>query len=306
MMPNPIITRTCAGLAIAFAIIAGLLWRQTNTLSSATVSTDLASSQPSITPPNITAKTLNDLWRRESPSAAVNESASTEELAAPSVQFDAVAIHAGLQQIRLDPMGNIIPDAVALDALQQAFQFGSLILDDASIAEFQDIIRVALPGPAGEQTATIVKNFNDYLRAKQDFLDLLKSAEQEIDPETTFETLVTLRRIHLGDAVANQLYEVEEATARHMMANLQLEGDGELSPEEKRAQQQALTDIYADAEIGIDNWSLRYQAFLQDRQAMEQAGYTAAELQQQLDDLKHYHFSEAELQRIGFLNLEGL
>lgn len=164
--------------------------------------------------------------------------------AATELPYDAVTVYRALQSIRVDENGRLVPDVNAMQALEAGYADLGPDLSPEAMAELQDLIRKGLPGPAGEEAARILENYYRY-RAAEAELTQMRAAQSnaamgQLPSPDSYEELVALRRSYLGKEVADGLFAVEDAQARHMFAALAIQQDETLSPEEKQAQQAAL------------------------------------------------------------------
>ncbi len=179
--------------------------------------------------------------------------ASAESPAAnkPRVQsempYDAVGVYKVLQSIRLDENGRVVPDLTAMQALERGYSELGPDLSPEAMAELQALIRVGLPGPAGEEAARILENYYRFRAAETEFNQLRIAREKsngsmgkQLPTVDSYEELVALRRSYLGKDVADGLFAAEDAQARHMLAVLAVEQDAALTAEQKQAQQAAL------------------------------------------------------------------
>lgn len=174
--------------------------------------------------------------------SAVNEGRPMGEM-----PYDAVAVYRVLQSIRLDENGRVIPDQTAMQALEKGYSELGPNLSPQAMSELQELIRVGLPGPAGEEAARILENYYRFRAAEVEF-NQLRTAQAALDGQQgnqlpavdRYEELVELRRSYLGKEVADSLFAVEDAQARHMFAAIAIQQNADLTDEEKQAQQTAL------------------------------------------------------------------
>ena len=78
-----------------------------------------------------------------------------------------------------------------------------------------------------------------------------------------------------------------------------------MTPGKSRLQKQAVKRHDA-LTIGVDNWSDRYVAFLDEKQQLLNASLTEEDKQHQLSRLLESHFSLDELEKVSHLALEVL
>lgn len=161
------------------------------------------------------------------------------------VSYDVVQIYNILQSVQLDDAGHVIPDQAAKYALEKGFDDLGTDLSPEALEELQDLIRIGLPGGAGEEAARIMKSYYE-LRVAEEALsqqaEALSMTTTTEEPESAaaaaerYEKLVQLRRRHLGDEIADGLFAVEEIQARHMLSTVAIQQNTDLSDEEKQAE----------------------------------------------------------------------
>ena len=162
--------------------------------------------------------------------------------------YDVVRIYNILQTIHLDDFGNVVPDHTAKKALDKGFDDLGPNLSAASMAELQELIRIGLPGAAGEEAALVMKQYYQFRLAEQEFNQQTNGQELVID---RYEELTQLRRDFLGDEIASQLFAVEDAQARHMLDIFALHQNDDLTEEEKLSQQEVLQDEFNDRLLAL-------------------------------------------------------
>jgi lipase chaperone LimK len=187
---------------------------------------------------------------------APNTDAENSEVNKPrptgEMPYDAVAVYRVLQGIRLDENGRVVPDQAAMQALEKGYSELGPNLSPQDMSELQELIRVGLPGPAGEEAAQILENYYRFRAAEVEFNGQMEnrlrmaqagSNAQMADQLPTgdrYEELVELRRNYLGKEVADSLFAVEDAQARHMFEAIDIQQNANLTAAEKQAQQAAL------------------------------------------------------------------
>ena len=251
-------------------------------------------------------KTVATVWNWSTPNKA-NDSDKT----APSGAFSEEAVYNALKRVRLDAQNNIIIDHEALIALNETLDNSRLQLDAQSLADLQAIIRQGLPGQAGEDVATIVANFYNYLTAEKEFNALYENASLPQPTESTIEAheenyreLMSLRELYLGSDVADQLFETSNANANYMFDMLKVEQATHLTEEEKLQQRMEIMDKHTENTINITNWNSRHKAFINAKQNIQSAAISTAEKQAQLTELMQQHFSAEELNHVRHLQLD--
>ena len=175
---------------------------------------------------------------RRAPSAD-NTSEGDKPSPTSKTPYDPVEVYKVLQSIRLDENGRVVPDQTAMQALERGFHDLGPNLSPEAMAGLQDVIRSGLPGPAGEEAARILENYYRYRHAEMEFN---AQRDPRKPPMEHHKELMQLRRGYLGRDVADQLFAVEDAQARHMLAAIAIEQDADLTADEKQAQQAALQE----------------------------------------------------------------
>ncbi len=159
--------------------------------------------------------------------------------------YDVVQIYNLLQSITLDDSGRLIPDQIAKQALENGFMSLGPDLSSEGMSELQELIRIGLPGEAGEQAAQILENYYQFRLAEMEFNQQMENPlpttepGQMADPLAAVdqhEKLVQLRRSFLGNEVADQLFAVEDTQARHMFDVIAVQQNADLTDEEKQNQ----------------------------------------------------------------------
>jgi lipase chaperone protein len=168
-------------------------------------------------------------------------------------QFDADYIYNALKSVKLDENGDVITDHQALLALNETLAYSGLQLDRESLAELQEIIKLGLPGEAGEQTAEVVGNYYQYLDAEREFNTLYNAEVSSTDPKAQYEELLALRELYLGKDIADSLFEISNANARYMFESFRIKADSSLTDEEKRERQLENVDHHIEQTTGVPN-----------------------------------------------------
>src|SRR5262245_55584444 len=75
------------------------------------------------------------------------------------VPANVVGIYRILQSMKLDEGGRVVPDQTVKQALEEGFEDLGPNLSAAAMAELQSVIRVGLPGQAGEEAARMLENY---------------------------------------------------------------------------------------------------------------------------------------------------
>lgn len=168
---------------------------------------------------------------------AGNNSKTDESRPTAKVPYDAVEVYRILRSIKLDESGRVVPDQTAMQALEKGFNDLGPNLSPEAMSGLQDVIRTGLPGQAGEEAARIFENYYQYRLAEIEFSEQLANQLPAVDH---YEQMVQLRRNYLGDEIADKLFAVQDAQARHMLASIAIQKNANLTDEEKQAQQAAL------------------------------------------------------------------
>jgi lipase chaperone LimK len=184
---------------------------------------------------------VNKIKSQAQDSAKRDTSASGNEM-----PYDAVSVYKVLQSIRVDEGGRLVLDQTAMQALERGYrELGDL--SPEAMAGLQELIRAGLPGAAGEQAAQIFENYYRYRAAERELLQVREAqmesnaaAGNQLPSIDRYEELVKLRRSYLGNDVADRLFAVEDANARHMFAALAIERNPDLTAEQKQAELSAL------------------------------------------------------------------
>lgn len=224
--------------------------------------------------------------------------------------FDPEAIYNALQAVKLDEKGDVVIDDDALQALNKTLDHDNLNLDDRSLYELQELIKVGLPGAAGEQTAKVVADYYHYLKAEQEFnvlYDMAAHPTKTIDEyEAHYQELSSLRELYMGREVADKLFATADANARYMFDIMQLDADSRLTESEKSDQRAAIVARHIAQTMSIPQWQTRRASFLAEKQAVLDADLPRDEKQRQITALVQQHFSPEELEKINHLSLDAL
>jgi hypothetical protein len=291
------------GLAVLLVIVVGLFLK-----SAPEPGNEFAAAEPGAGIPDNTAEagTIGAVWQRQSVADAteeVNQTTSNE-----TIPFNADALYDALQNVRIDENGDVILDNQALEALNSTLQYGEVELSDRNLANLQELIKIGVPGKAGEQTADIVVDYYRYLGAEDEFNAMYEQPSAAADMSTDayaqqYEELKALRAMYLGQDVAEQLFETADASARYMFEAQKLEADASLTDDEKAERLQTLNDRLTDETVPVDNWRERYDAFLAEKRRIIDAGLAEQEKSAQVEQLMQQHFSASELKKVEHLQI---
>lgn len=227
--------------------------------------------------------------------------------------FTAESVYNALQAVKLDADGNIILDHDALLSLDETLERIHNKLDSESLSLLQELIKEALPGKAGEQTAQIVGNYYRFLEAKEEFSQmneaLTDSNSQETlesveNDEALYAELQALREVHIGTEATDSLFRVSDANAQFMFDSMKLERDDSLTPKERENRRKEIAARHIEQSVNINDWPARYRAFLNSKQNIVTASIDEDEKRKQLKELLSQHFNRDELKRIQHLGLD--
>jgi hypothetical protein len=207
---------------------------------------------------NSSSSTIASEWQW----AKVDSSAQAEKEAddhkaekGDDLPFTQKSVHDALYAVKIDENGDIVLDNDALLSLDEALERIYNKLDAESILKLQDLIRDALPGKVGEQTAEIVSNYNEFLKAKEQFSQLhentvynggVQSSETVKRDQSLYSDLQSLREVHLGNEVTQALFREHDATAEFMFESMKLGFDDSLSPEAREQRRQEVEARYRE------------------------------------------------------------
>ncbi|MFT6098439.1 MAG: hypothetical protein ACJAYF_000975 [Arenicella sp.] len=156
-----------------------------------------------------------------------------------SLPFTEQSVYDSLQAVKVDKNGNIILDHDALISLDEALERIHNRLDSESLLKLQDIIRDALPGKTGEQTAQVVEDYQRFLGAQEEFSQMHQGSVSTVqtlnsldNDQALYRELQNLREIHLGTENTASLFHDSDANAEFMFDSLRLGLEQHLTPEE--------------------------------------------------------------------------
>lgn len=203
-------------------------------------SSSTTSSQQSIegSIPDIRGNTIANQWQWSERQSSQDPSAnSTNEESSP---FTEQSVYDALQAVKVDENGNIILDHDALISLDEALERIHNRLGSESLLKLQDIIRDALPGKTGEQTAQIVEDYHRFLGAQEEFnqmhrgaISTVQSLDSLDNAQALYRDLQNLRDIHLGTQNTASLFHESDANAEFMFDSMRLGLEQNLTAEEK-------------------------------------------------------------------------
>jgi len=170
-----------------------------------------------------------------------------------TTHFDVNYIYSALKAVKLNENGDVVTDHQALQALNETLAYSGLQLDREALAELQDLIKLGLPGKAGEQTAQIVGDYYQYLDAERELSTLYNADGPSTNPEAMYEELLALRELYLGKDVSDGLFAISNANARYMFESFRIKSDSRLTDEEKKEHQLENVKRHAAQTIAIPN-----------------------------------------------------
>lgn len=295
-------------IIVLILVMAAIIYAMTRTTSSSKTNEQNAqSSNPANTKPTIATE-----WQWQEADSSQIEIATDSGTLLP---FTAESVYNALQAVKLDADGNIILDHDALISLDETLERIHNRLDSESLSILQDLIKKALPGKAGEQTAQIVGDYYNFLEAKEEFSQLdealtdtnreetLESAEND---EALYAELQSLREVHMGNEATNTLFRISDANAKYMFDSMKLERDSSLTPAEKENRRKEFEAQHLEQSINIFDWPARYRAFMNTKQDIVAASIDDDEKRKQLRELLRQHFDSEEIKRIEYLRLDEI
>lgn len=150
--------------------------------------------------------------------AGILKDVESETESENDIPFDVVFIYDALRSVKLDGNENVVLDHDALTALNETLNNNVLILDQLGLDKLQTLIKIGLPGKAGEQTARIVSDYYNYLEAKKEFNQIYATAENLQEHRSQYNEMLALRNLYLGEDVAQRLFEQEDLDAEYMFS----------------------------------------------------------------------------------------
>jgi len=168
------------------------------------------------------------------------------------------SIYAALESVRVDENGNLILDNLALDALNEALERYYKNIDTQALREIEEIIKDALPGKLGEQTAQLVRDYHGFLGAQDEFNQIHQYVEgpqnvSEVERDRNlYSELQALREVHLGSEVSDRLFAQNDSGARFMFDMMSIDMDTSLTPEERAIRQAAVQERFEQEQSGQD------------------------------------------------------
>lgn len=160
-----------------------------------------------------------------------------------SVPFELEDIAGALSSVELDEDGMPVLNETTREILDTAFMQTAEPMTGAELEQLQSMIEAGLEGEAGERAADIAGRYHNYSREYREIADTLEM--QGSDPEAlraNFEQVSILRRSHLGEDVARQMFGQEEALTRYTLEAMTIQGNPELTPEQKARREESLRE----------------------------------------------------------------
>lgn len=198
------------------------------------------------------------------------------------IPYDAATVYKVLQNIRLDDNGHVVPDQTALQALERGYNDLGADLSARDLSGLQELIRVGLPAPAGDEAARILEDYFRFRAAETEFNEVRTAQTDRTNGSLPtldrYEELMELRRSYLGKEVADGLYAVEDAQARHMVAAIAVAQDAGLTAEEKQAQLNTLQAQLNNRLLAMGTLQPE-EAAAEQVQRMRESGASSADIQ---------------------------
>lgn len=221
-----------------------------------------------------------------------------------STHFDVDYIYNALKIVKLDEYGEVVTDHQALQALNETLAYSGLQLDREALAELQDLIKLGLPGKAGEQTAEIVGNYYQYLDAERELNTIYNADGPATNPGAMYAEILALRELYLGKAVSDGLFAISNADARYMFESFRIKSDSSLTDEEKSTHQLENVKRHGEEIIIVPNWNVRYADFLTAKKQLQETDLADDDKRSQLRELVQQRFTQEELEKVRDLHLE--
>jgi len=221
-----------------------------------------------------------------------------------NTHFDVDYIYNALKVVNLDENGDVVTDHQALQALNETLAYSRLQLDQEALTELQGLIKLGLPGKAGEQTAEIVGNYYQYLDAERELNTIYNADGPSTNPGAMYEEILALRELYLGSEVSDGLFAISNADARYMFESFRIKSDSSLTDEEKRVHQLQNVKRHGEEIIIVPNWNARYADFLTTKKQLQDTGLANDDKLSQLRELVQQRFTQEELEKVRHLHLE--
>ncbi len=255
-----------------------------------------------------TEKTLTDAWQWQAfPNIEQNKLKETDKIFDKhyNTVIDPKYLYRVLQDVKLDENGDVILDHAALQALGLTLNRGRLRLDRTGLAELQEMIKKGLSGKAGEQTASVVGDFYNYLDAKDEMGLYQQDPTTQSEQRQQYKELVALRGLYLTDEVAHSLFSQTDANAEYMFNMLELDSNSQISDIDKQKLRVKYSENLVSEMVTIFDWSERYQSFKADKnRALNRGNNVLSKLDK--DQLLAQHFTQEEIQELTKLNITSM
>ena len=180
-------------------------------------------------------KSVEDAWQWQDEA----ENITQQDLSASDELFTRKSIHDALKAVEIDEYGDLVLDNNALFALDEALERIHNQLDKQALQKLIELIKEALPGKVGEQTAQLVENYHSFLGAQAEFNQLHEYSNNGPQTLATIEQdrglyseLQTLRELHLGSETSDRLFAEADAGAQFMFDMMSLDLNATLTPEQ--------------------------------------------------------------------------
>ncbi|WP_339801904.1 lipase secretion chaperone [uncultured Marinobacter sp.] len=239
--------------AVAMGAVAGIIWFGAQTMigkqepaDTARVTPSVQSAPATITQPAPPAATgpadPAPLFSQSLVSAEPAEQPAVADEPDSSVPYDLETIAYSLGQLTIGDDGHVVLDHTAHQLLEEAFLYSEAPIDEAQMNELRAMIEAGLGEEAGERASDIAERFYRYSSAYKEIEDILGMRNDPVSISNDYEQLARLRRTHLGNELAEQLYGEEETLTRYTLEVMKIQNDPDLSPEERKRRQQSAAD----------------------------------------------------------------
>ncbi|MFW5823677.1 MAG: lipase secretion chaperone [Marinobacter sp.] len=167
-----------------------------------------------------------------------------------NVPFELEQIAYALSRVEVDENGDVVVNETAQTVLEQAFLDARQTIDEQQLEELKAMIETGLEGQAGAQAVEIAEKFYRYSNAFREVSDTLAVRGDPQSLRNDYEQVTRLRRTHLGEDLAKELYGKEEQLTRYTLEVMELQANKDLSAEERSKRQQELASRYKDVMPG--------------------------------------------------------
>ncbi len=198
--------------------------------------------------------TLGARWDKKQLAEALHEaekqrvSNTPVDQAQTSFGMSVLEIYQAIGEIEIDGEGLVV-DQRAKYLLENAVDQLGPHLTESDLAEIDALLVESLPEPYGAKAGDILRDFYQFKLAEQ---QQARTHPPELSDEAQFDNLVSLRREHLGDEVANKLYGNEEALHRFLVASQSVRANDSLNADQKSEKINSLKRDLSSGYLHID------------------------------------------------------